>query len=212
MVAALNIAGERYGRLVAIERVASRGRRTFWLFRCDCGSMAERNVEPVRAGTSRSCGCLKPEVTAARSITHGHMRGRRESREHKSWSHAKSRCFNPNDPKFQNYGGRGITMCPEWRDDFAAFFAYMGPVPIGLTLDRIDVHGNYEPGNCRWATSSEQARTRTDNVLVEHEGRILILKDYAAAIGVPYKLLHQGMRRGGLTAQASAARLLAKAA
>lgn len=194
MVAPLEIYGERYGRLVAIARVANRGRRTVWRFLCDCGCEADISLEAVRAGMTRSCGCLLRETTATRSVTHGHSRGRRATRELKSWHHAKARCYNVNDPKFPQYGGRGITMCAEWRNDFGAFIAHMGPAPPRHTIDRIDVNGNYEPGNCRWATSHQQARGRTDNVFVEFEGERMILKDCAGRAGVSYKALHHRFR------------------
>lgn len=88
-------------------------------------------------------------------------------------------------------------MCARWANDFAAFLADMGECPVGMTLDRVDVHGHYEPRNCRWATSKQQARTRTDNVLVEHEGETMVLKDYASLMGVNYKALHYRHRTKG---------------
>jgi hypothetical protein len=124
----------------------------------------------------------------------------------RAWEHAKQRCANPRDAKYPNYGARGITMCVEWRDDLTAFLRDMGPRPAGTTLDRVDVNAGYEPGNCRWATASQQARTRTDNVLVEHEGRRLVLKDFAAEMGVSYKSLHARIKyRGQTPAEAVAA-------
>ena len=95
-------------------------------------------------------------------------------------------------------------MCPEWREDYARFLADMGECPPGKSIDRIDPHKGYEPSNCRWATDHEQARTRTDNVWVEYNGKPLILKDYAAAIGVDYKRLHGRMKRQGETAYQAA--------
>ena len=112
----------------------------------------------------------------------------------KSYQHAKGRCTNPKDPKFPIYGGRGITMCQRWLDGFSNFLEDMGECPEGHTLDRIDPHKGYNPENCRWATISEQARTRTDNVLVYHDGAKLILKDFAALMGVNYKSLHRRVR------------------
>lgn len=126
-----------------------------------------------------ACGCGSPTTIASQNhakygwfygqpkkFVRGHrMKKARKPypfpREHQSWAHAKSRCFNPNVPKFPIYGGRGITMCKKWRDSFSAFLADMGPCPAGMTLDRYpNQNGNYEPGNCRWATPMEQGRNR----------------------------------------------------
>ena len=90
-------------------------------------------------------------------------------------------------------------MCPEWAGDFTQFLEDMGECPPGMSLDRVDVNGHYEPRNCRWATTRQQARTRTDNVLVEHEGRLMVLKDFAAAMSVNYKALHARVKYKGQT-------------
>jgi hypothetical protein len=211
MVSALGITGERYGRLIAVRRVQNRGRRTVWLFECDCGNSKEISLEAVRRGLTQSCGCIRKEENTRRSTKHGHSIGQR-SRTWRAWQHAKGRCLNPHDPKFPIYGGRGITMCERWRNDFRAFLADMGECPPGKTLDRINPHGNYEPANCRWATSHEQARTRTDNVLVKHQGATLVLKDYATAIGVDYKALHSRIRYYGQSTTEAAMGLLRREA
>ena len=126
----------------------------------------------------------------------------------KSYNHAKSRCFNPNDPKYPQYGGRGITMCERWTNDAASFIADMGAAPAGHTIDRIDPHGDYEPENCRWATSRQQARTRTDNVIVTFQGVEMILKDYATMMRVNYKSLHAKIRYYGKTLEQATSELL----
>lgn len=198
-----DVSGEKFGRLTAICREQSADRHTSWRFRCDCGAEKVVKLDSVTRGLIKSCGCLRKEVTAKRSITHGHSTGRRESRELKSYNHAKSRCQNPNDPKFPQYGGRGIRMCDEWARDAARFLADMGPCPPRHTLDRINPHGHYEPGNCRWASAHQQARTRTDNVIVEYQGAQMILKDYAALLCLDYKRLHARIRRGMSLEQAS---------
>jgi hypothetical protein len=183
----LDITGQRFGRLVALRRIV--GGKTKWLFRCDCGAEKEVRIDHVRSGRQVSCGCHRREATKERSLKHGHKVNRRASPELRAWDHAKGRCYNRNDPKYPNYGGRGIQMCAAWRGDAATFLRDMGPRPEGTTLDRIDVNGDYEPSNCRWATYAEQARNRTDNVYVEHGGKRIILKDYAVATGQDYKRL-----------------------
>lgn len=204
MTVAIDVCGDRYGRLIALRRTANQGRRTVWLFRCDCGNEVALRLELVRGGTTKSCGCLRAEVTRDRSLTHGHHVGRKATRTLKAYQHAKSRCFNANDPKFPHYGGRGITMCQEWVASFEAFLADMGDCPDGRTLDRVDVNGHYEPRNCRWATSAQQARSRTDNVLVVDAGQTMVLKDFAARMDVAYKPLWSRMRRLGIDAHEAA--------
>lgn len=208
MIAPLDISGTRYGRLVAISRAPNDGRRTQWLFRCDCGAEVIRKLEPVRGGITRSCGCLLAETTRKRSLVHGHSIGYRRSRTLRSWYAAKERCFNPNTERYPHYGGRGITMCQEWADSFPAFLRDMGECPSDKTLDRIDVDGHYEPRNCRWATSRQQARTRSDNVLVTHHGMVMVLKDFASLMGVNYKRLHARVKYKGQTPHEAAAFLL----
>lgn len=192
----LDITGEKYGKLTAVKRFDGGGRHTYWQFVCDCGTDKAIKLDHVRSGRVVSCGCHRASVTSARSITHGHSIGRKESRELSSYNSAKSRCQNPNDEKYPNYGARGIRMCDAWANDASLFIAYMGPRPIGHTLDRIDTDGHYEPGNCRWATSHQQARNRTDNVVVQYQGLSMILKDYAALMGIDYKRLHARLRKG----------------
>jgi hypothetical protein len=192
----LDLTEKRFGRLVALRRAASQGRRTVWLFLCDCGNKIEKQIDPVVAGRVNSCGCKKREVTRDRSLKHGHSVGRKSSPELRARDHAKGRCYNVNDPKYPLYGGRGIRMCEEWRDDFNAFFRDMGPRPKGTTLDRINVDGHYEPGNCRWATPSEQAQNRRLTLYVDWEGRKLPLVEFARDKGLSYKALHRRLRDG----------------
>lgn len=194
---ALDITDERYGRLVAIRRAPNRGRRTFWLFRCDCGDEMEIVVDNVRNGHTRSCGCLQIEFTSVRSITHGHSRGGRPSSELATYKTAIQRCHNPNSTSYSTYGARGIKVCERWRENFENFMLDMGPRPRGMTLERNDVHGDYEPGNCRWATWEDQFRNRTDNHYIEYAGRRMILSDFARLMGVNISHLHYRIKYKG---------------
>lgn len=142
-------AGDRFGRLVVLREAPDRlrGFRAF-VCRCDCGQETTVPTGPLRNGHTRSCGCLaKPH-------------GLHGSRTYLSWRSMIQRCSTPNTNGYENYGGRGITVCDRWRSSFAAFVADMGERPEGMTLDRVNVNGNYEPSNCRWATPAEQARNR----------------------------------------------------
>lgn len=192
---ALDVTGERYVRLVALSR--RDGKRSPWLWQCDCGNTTVATLESVRGGLTKSCGCLRKDVTRARSLTHGHTVGRKSTPTIKSYQHAKSRCTDINDPKWPSYGGRGITMCDAWLRSFEAFLADMGEAPAGMTIERKDNDLGYTPDNCRWATRADQAKNKQQTVWVEYAGARMCLKDFAKAIGVNYKTLHAKVRYHG---------------
>ncbi len=117
--------------------------------------------------------------------------------EYRHWINMKSRCLNPNVPNFKHYGGRGVTVCERWKADFGAFFADMGPRPSKHhTIDRIENSGNYEPGNCRWATQSEQGRNRRGNRLVTIDGKTMTLAEAVGRSPVPYNTVLYRLKRG----------------
>lgn len=121
--------------------------------------------------------------------------GKCGSRIHNVWRGIKSRCENPNSPCFHRYGGRGISLCAAWQS-FDQFYADMGDVPDGMSIERIDNEGNYEPGNCRWATVREQSRNRRSNVVLTHAGRTMCVKDWANTLGIPRTTLKNRLREG----------------
>lgn len=192
----VNRTGLRYGRLVALRHTKYDG-RIRWLCRCDCGNETWV-VSDALCGKTQSCGCLQRERASAANSTHGYSRPGRVSPTYLAWLGAKGRCENPNDSHFALYGGRGIKMCAAWANSFEEFLSHMGDRPgVGMSLDRIDVNGNYEPGNCRWATVQEQADNRRRTIWVEYQGRKLTLKGFAAARGVSYKALYNRVRYRG---------------
>lgn len=157
----IDLSGRRFGRLVAMRVHSAQDGNVRWECLCDCGGTCYPTRHNLQAGNHHSCGCLRREIASMKTLTHGESPRSGSSREYNSWSGAKSRCFCPTSQKYPSYGGRGITMCAEWRDSFESFLRDMGRRPIGMSLDRINVNGHYEPSNCRWATDLEQGRNTT---------------------------------------------------
>jgi len=190
-----NLTGEKFGRWTVLGPDEKRHEKRRWKVRCECG--AERVVfeRPLLAGESRSCGCLRAELPPP-ALKHGASARGREAPEYHSWRSMIGRCCLKTDRYFANYGGRGITVCQRWRESFEAFRADMGPRPLGRTLDRIDVNGNYEPGNCRWATAREQGEHRTDNRLITFNGETRTLTDWASAKGLSVGALWRRLESG----------------
>lgn len=158
-----DLGGARFGRWLVIAETGDRdGSSVVWRCRCDCGT--ERNLRATRlvSGKSQSCGCLH----LSRVTTHGHTRVGAISPEWTARQAMLSRCYHKRNASYDDYGGRGIRVCARWRESFENFFADMGPRPSSRhSVDRIDVHGHYEPSNCRWATIETQSRRRRSSRL-----------------------------------------------
>lgn len=173
---AIDLTGRRFSRLVVIARTGRNSAGIIWECACDCGGKAFPVAANLLRGHSKSCGCISKEMPSLNPPNLKH--GMQSAPEYRPWIALRTRCNNPLHRQYPQYGGRGITVCKRW-DDFENFLADMGPRPsVRHTIDRYpDNDGNYEPGNCRWATWTEQANNRRNNRFVEYKGQSLTLAE-----------------------------------
>lgn len=197
----LDLAGLRFGRLLVLakaQKVGARG-RTFWRCECDCGKQAEVSGARLLAAEkpTRSCGCLRKETSAAacRSRATHNLGG---TRIYNIWRKMLLRCTDSSQQCWQNYGGRGISVCDEWAESPEQFLAWANANGYSdhLTIERIDNNGNYEPSNCRWATRLEQNRNRRSNFTVTVGDKTMCATEWAQESGVGRKAIANRIRAG----------------
>lgn len=166
-----------------------------YLVQCDCGSEPFR-IEAGSIGRTKSCGCLIAKVQTERCKEMGlqnRIHNDTGSRLYMIWANMKERCYNKNNPKYKNYGDRGIIVCDEWKYSYVCFreWALSNGYSNLLTIDRIDVDGNYEPSNCRWTTNVEQSNNRTNNIDIEYKGEMHTLSEWSKILNINYHTLYR---------------------
>lgn len=181
--------GDKFGRLTVLSNEAYGYARC----RCECGTEKIIMRTKLRIGHTRSCGCLHRETLPNYNRTHGGF----GTVLYRLWQGMITRCTNPNEPSFKCYGGRGIRVCDKWLHDFAAFRTDVGERPsAAYSLDRIDNDGNYEPGNVRWATKSQQMRNNRNTLKIEHGGACMSAVEWSERTGIAAQSIRQRLRRG----------------
>lgn len=201
----LDLLGQRFGKLTITallgKRQVGKERRDCCRVRCDCGQEFQAIIKALRSGNTRSCGCLRKDTLTR----HGGTKGKKFTGAYGSWADMMKRCLNPNAKQFLNYGGRGIGVCERWQC-FDNFLADMGQRPPDTSLDRINNEGNYEPGNCRWATRVQQNRNTRQNQYIEFNGERLCITEWAVRMGIGPGTVRYRIRQGWPTELALTAR------
>ncbi len=202
MPAFIDMTGLRFGKWTVIEQAEplkdNRGYNIVrWKCQCDCGTVKDVIGTTLRSGRSKSCGCDKSVRSAVAHdlfTTHGESK----TRLYKIWVYMRKRCYNTNSSNYANYGGRGICVCDAWNDSFENFrdWAVNNGYSDDLSIDRIDVNGNYEPGNCRWVTGVAQANNRRNTVYYTFNGETKSVAEWAKKLGLNYKTLLKRVKSG----------------
>lgn len=178
-----DLTGRKFGRLTVISRIGTNnlGKAT-WLCKCDCGKETVVTTGELKSGNTKSCGCYNKEKRKTNNLVHG----KRKEKIYKVWANMKARCTNESVSEYKNYGGRGITVCDEWRNSFIAFYewAMANGYNENLQIDRKDVNGNYEPSNCRWVTRKENCNNRTNSHYITHNGETHTISEWARIKGI----------------------------
>lgn len=186
-----DLTGKRFGKLVVKKRADNQNKRTMWLCRCDCGEETIVEAYSLKTGNTSSCGCLKFE-------SHNATHSLSKTRLYGIYSKMKGRCYNSNDPAYKWYGGRGISICEEWLNNFESFYGWAinNGYSEELSIDRIDVNGNYEPCNCRWATITIQANNRRNTKFLIYHNETKSIAEWSRITGIKYSTIVNRLKLG----------------
>ncbi len=183
----VDMTGLTFGRLTVLKRVENdKQGNAMWLCQCVCGKTKKLRGGTLRQGKTKSCGCLLSEASKKRMTKLCTKHGMSATKLYRVYSSMRERCEKPSCPEYKNYGGRGITVCKEWKHDRNSFFewALNNGYKQGLEIDRIDVNGNYEPSNCRWVTRVENCNNKRNNIFLEYKGEKHTLSEWARLTGI----------------------------
>lgn len=190
----IDLTGKRFGRLTVVERVPDlKPGRPRWLCICDCGNSAIVDSTSLNSGHTASCGCLRSDFITITNTTHGES----SSRLYAIWSLMKRRCLNSNDPAYKYYGGRGISLCDDWHHyEMFRDWAVVNGYDNTLTIDRIDINGDYEPQNCRWVSRAVQANNRCNSINLCISGITMTMTQWAKCKNMKPQTVWYRLRHG----------------
>jgi len=190
----IDLTGQRFGRLVVIDVIKEKGKRKKLRCRCQCGKMVEVSEDKLKSGHTKSCGCLWIETIKERNSTHG----KTKTKLYGIWQSMINRTTNENVWNFKNYGGRGITICEEWKRNFISFYewAMKNGYKEGLSIDRKNNNKGYSPDNCRWATAKEQGSNTRRNVYITYKNETLTEAQWADRMGLSRSTLCYRLKAG----------------
>ncbi len=203
----VDLTGQRFGRLIVIEKSRMRKGQLFWKCQCDCGKVCDVQGSSLRGGRTKSCGCLHDEMASSRIREINSFKPTRAVRKtslYRVWSNMRQRCNNPNHPEYYLYGGRGIFVCAEWNESYLAFerWAISAGYRKGLSIDRIDNNGRYCPANCRWADAKTQSNNQRKTILITYNGKTKPISYWADEFGLSRNVLKCRIRAGWPIARA----------
>lgn len=193
----LELTGLKFGRLTPIKIAYNNNKNRYnhWECLCDCGNIVVVRSSRLKTGNTKSCGCLQSETSRKNGLnnkTHGFSQIKTGT--YRSWRQMRGRCNNKNDKGYKNYGGRGIKICDRW-NDFENFLEDMGERPIGKSIDRVDVNGDYLKENCKWSTPIEQANNMRNNVYIEYNGKSQTLSMWSRELNIPRPTLQHRINK-----------------
>ena len=191
----IDITGRKFNRLTAVSPIpGSRASKRSWLCKCDCGKDATVSTNDLVIGNTKSCGCYKTDLLVKSSTTHGGSVDK--TKGYNSYHGMIKRCTNPNNPKYDSYGARGISVCDRWVESFENFMEDMGPRPsINHSVEGRDNDGNYEKSNCYWGTPVIQARNRRSSSILEFEGVKKTVAEWGEIRGIPGSVISKRIKR-----------------
>ena len=194
----IDLTGKRFGYITVLRRYGHSKNEVTWLCKCDCGNKTVVVGQELRRGNTKSCGCFKGSLISIANTKHGGSKKHIKERLYRIWYGMKTRCEHSHSKPYKDYGGRGITVCDEWKKDYSAFreWALANGYADDLTIDRIDNNGNYEPSNCRWATIKEQSNNTRKNCYLEFRGEKKTASQWAELLGINVSTIYSRLKLG----------------